>query len=194
MVAPSKMITGYTSSWTSDSIEKYEKDEITNRTSNGHFLPTSGRGYRQIFNSKLFFLHVADLSKEFFERGFHLGEAEMVFVVRGRVLLVVLLKSFADILHVFRDVLDILGNVLDVLLNGVDVLGNLLDILGNVLDVFPDFFDMFRLTVHGHLDEDGKVDRLERDDGRQDEHDLIECEPEELQPENPHEQERVDDQ
>jgi hypothetical protein len=37
------------------------------------------------------------------------------------------------------------------------------------------------VTIDRHLDEDGEVDRLERDDSREDEHDLVETETEKLQ-------------
>lgn len=48
--------------------------------------------------------------------------------------------------------------------------------------------------IDGHLDEDGKIDRLKRHHGRQDEHDLVELESESLERKNPHEEKRVEDE
>ncbi|MDQ5976479.1 MAG: hypothetical protein QG664_392 [Patescibacteria group bacterium] len=126
---------------------------------------------------------------------------------------VVLLDFFAEFFDVLGYFLDILADLLDVFLDGVDVFRHFLDILADLLDVFvemihifgdsfdiltefPDilahFFDLSGMLIDGHLDENGEIDRLERDDRRQDEEYLVEGKTEQFQREDADEENGVE--
>ena len=99
------------------------------------------------------------------------------------------------------DLFDIFGNLFDIFTDISDIFLDLFDIRFDARDVFLDlsniitnYFQGILMAVHTHLDEDREVDRLEGENGREDEEYLIDTHIKKKESESTRKKTRVDNE